>query len=213
MSMPKHVADPALTGCVIEPMDATACERYLAWLLGEPRAGPPTDATNLPWALAHCDDGVTWGRYDGHQATWLFGNEVEPEVSPPLRRETLQELRVFGEPGEVLIWRAEERLRGRALGDTPSDRLDESNPLRPYDESRILRGDHVHATYENGFTRIADHRTGAEQVVPAVVTPDGLQARRARLSVRHYFQQDTESGAVRIAVTRLVDLTIEETRR
>jgi CRISPR-associated protein (TIGR03984 family) len=212
--MTNDATDSAIAACVIKPIDAMACERYFAWLLGEPQAAPAEDATNLVWALAHCDDGVTWGRYDQAQATWHFASAVEPDVSPPLRRETLQELRIFGEPGEILIWRSDAALHGRVLRDTepPPDQLDESDPLRPDDESRILRGDLVPTAYENGFSRIADRGTGSEQVLPAVVTPDGLRARRARLGVRHYFQQDTESGTVRIAVTRLVNLTIEETR-
>ncbi len=212
MNLP--TADPfsPIAGCLIEPLDAAACERYVAWLLGEPGSAPPGGAAGLSWALAHCDGGVTWGRYDAEAATWRLGHNVAPAVSPPIRRQALQELRVFGQPREVLIWRTDSGLRGRTLRETdpPAGRSDTSDPLRPADESRILRGDQVRATCEHGFTHVAD-RAGAEQVLPVVVTDDGLQARRARLAVRHYFEPDPESGAVRIAASRLVKLTAEET--
>ncbi len=211
MSMRTFTAATSVAGYEVGPLDEAVCDGYLAWLLGEQGAAPPSHATDLAWMLAHSDDGVTWGRCDQDAKTWILGHETAPEVSPPVRRETLQELRLFGDSAEVLIWRGEEGWRGRVLRDTepPTDRSDESNPLRPSDEHRILRGDHVVATCERGFTRVSD-RTGAEQVLPIVVSRNGLQARRARIHVRHYWEQDVVNGAVRIAATRLVKLTGEE---
>jgi len=189
-------------------LNAETCERYLDWLLAKDAVAAPEGATGLDRALAHCDDGVTWGRFDASAKVWRLGNQAAPEVSPPLRLETLQELRLFGEAGEVLIWRTEEGPRGRSLreGPRPADGSDDSDPLRPMDESRILRGDRVVEQYRYGFTQIGD-RAGAAQVVPLEVTAEQLQERRLRLQVRHYYEQDPESGAVRIAATRLVTLT------
>ncbi|HDH26706.1 MAG TPA: hypothetical protein ENH00_11040 [Actinobacteria bacterium] len=165
---------------------------------------------SFKWALAHCDDGVTWGTFDTDLSSWRLGSEVVPDVSPPIREQTIQELRLFGETGEVLIWRTEEGLRGRILHELipPADRTDEMDPLRPSDEARILRGDSVRGGSEPGFTRVVD-RTGAEQVIPADTTAEQLRKRRVRLQVRHYWEQDPESGAVRIAATRLLKLTTE----
>ena len=199
----------ALTGCHLEALDAAECARHLAWLLGEKEATEPERATGLVWALAHCDDGVTWGRYNAAAKVWRLGNQVAPEVSPPIRPETLQELRLFGETSEVLIWRIDAALRGRILRETdpPADRSDRSNPLRPSpDETRILHGDHVVAQCEHDFSHIGD-RTGAEQVLPFAVTDEHLRITRVRLQVRHYYESDAETGAVRIAATRLVKLT------
>jgi len=151
---------------------------------------------------------VTWGRYDAAAKAWRLGSHVAPEVSPPIRSETLQELRLFGEGGEVLIWRTDAGLRGRVLYETDpaADRDDESNPLRPSDEPRILRGGFILAQYENGFTHIGDG-TGAEQVLPLAASHEQLRAAQVRLDVRHYFEVDAETGAVRISATRLVGLT------
>jgi CRISPR-associated protein (TIGR03984 family) len=203
MSLPTTLPTPDLAGCDLRPLDAADCDRHLAWLLGEP-ADPPDGAADFRWALAHCDDGVTWGVYEQQARSWRLGSEVVAAVSPTIRRESLQELRLFGELAEVLIWRTDEGLSGRLL----RDRGDAPEALRPFDESRILRGDSASAC-RDGFSHVAD-RAGAEQVVPLVVTDDDLQARRARLAVRHYCEQDAETGAVRIAATRLVSLRKEE---
>jgi len=190
------------------PLDSAACQQYLAWLLGEKEATEPKGATGLVWALAHSDDGVTWGRHDTSAKVWRLGNQAVPEVSPHIRPEALQELRLFGEAGEVLIWRTDAGLRGRMLLDAASgaDRSNDSDSLRASDESRILRGDHVIQQCEHGFSHVGD-RTGAEQVLPLDVTKEQLQAAQVRLEVRHYYESDADTGAVRIAATRLVTLT------
>lgn len=199
---------PDLAGWNLCPLDETACERFLAWLLGVPGVGSPTDTPELAGALAHGDHGVTWGRYDAMAQVWRLGSQVAPQVSPAICRETLQELRLFGASGEVLIWRTETGLRGRVLRDTDpaADAGDETNPLRPSCESRLLRGDSVVAPCAHGFTHVRD-RKGAEQVLPLAVTAEQLKAGQVRLAVRHYYEQDAKSGAVRIAATRLVKVT------
>jgi len=201
-------ASPALAGCDLSTLDSTACRRYLAWLLGETGAGEPEEVRGLVWALAHCDAGVTWGRHDTSAKVWRLGNQAVPDVSPPIRPEALQELRLFGEAGEVLIWRTDAGLRGRMLLDSApgAARSNDADSLRPSDESRILRGDHVVQKCEHGFSHVGD-RTGAEQVLPLEVTKEQLQAAQVRLEVRHYYESDADTGAVRIAATRLVTLT------
>jgi CRISPR-associated protein (TIGR03984 family) len=199
----------ALAGCDLTPLDSVTCERYVSWLLGEGDAAATGVSPGLVWALAHCDDGVTWGTYDAGAKTWHLGNRVAPEVSPPIRSKTLQELRLFGEGGEVLIWRTDEGLQGRFLreAEPPIDRSDEANPLRPLDEPRILRGTLVLAECEHGFTHVGDG-AGAEQVLPLAVNKEQLRAAQVRLDVRHYYEVDEVIGAVRIAATRLVRLTV-----
>jgi len=198
----------ALAGFDPTPLESPACERYVSWLLGEENATAPEDASGLVWALAHCDDGVTWGRYDAAARAWRLGDQVAPEVSPPIRPATLQELRLFGERSEVLIWRTDAGLRGRVLSEAAptADRDDEANPLRPSDESRVLRGTLVVPECDHGFTRIGDG-AGAEQVLPLAASDEQLRAAQVSLDVRHYYEADAETGAVRIAATRLVRLT------
>lgn len=197
----------ALAGCDLRPLDSPTCERYVSWLVKENDAAPE-GATELVWALAHCDDGVTWGRYDSGVRAWRLGNQVAPEVSPPIRSETLQELRLFGEGGEVLIWRTDAGLQGRVLREASptADRSDEVNPHRPSDESRVLRGTRVVADCDHAFTHIGDG-TGAEQVLPLAANNEQLRDAKVRLDVRHYYEVDGGTGVIRIAVTRLVKLT------
>lgn len=199
-------ADRAREDCKIELLDSEACERYVSWLLGEESAADGADG--LAWALAHCDDGVTWGRYDVEGNTWVVGSDVAPGVSPPIRSQALQELRLFGERSEILIWRTDAGFRGRVLRETEpaTDRSDASNPVRLLDEPRVIRGAFVVARCGHGFTHIGD-AAGAEQVLPLAVNNELLRAAQVRLHVRHYYEADMKTGAVRIAATRLVRLT------
>jgi CRISPR-associated protein (TIGR03984 family) len=77
------------------------------------------------------------------------------------------------------------------------------------DESRILLGDRLLETPKGGFSRVGSP-TGAEQVVPVELSEDLFHESRwpLRLHVRHYLEADDETGAVRIAATRLVELEV-----
>jgi len=202
-----NVATPSIAGCSISPVDQAGCERVVAWLLGDKGSAPNNLGIGFAWALAHSDDGVTWGRFDEEAGRWRLGHDAVPEVSPPIRPEALQQLRVFGDGGEVLIWRTDDGLRGRLIKDAePGRPRDETDPLRPSDELRILRGDRVREDAGGDFTRVTD-ATGAEQVLPLALDEAQLRRRKVRLHVRHYWVQDEDNGTVRIAVTRLVRLT------
>lgn len=193
-------------GCIVEELDNGACKQYLNWLLGDSQATAEGERLPLDWALAHCDDGVTWGRYDADAKVWRLGNQVASDSSPPIRQDWLQELRLFGVQAEVLIWRSEDGLRGRVLRDGEAQASgNTSNPLRPSDEARIVRGRMVRRALDHDFTHVADI-TGAEQVLPLKVTQEQLQQGSVRLVVRHYFEQDPETGTVRVVATRLVRL-------
>jgi len=201
------MATPTIAGCNVVPIDRATCEQVVAWLLGRRGTVPEGLGAGFAWALAHSDDGVTWGHFDGEARHWRLGHDAVPDVSPPIRPEALQELRLFGDGGEVLIWRSDEGLRGRLLEDAKGDGApDDADPLRPSDELRIVRGDRIRADAGGGFTRVTD-QTGAEQVLPIVLDKAQLRQRKVRLHVRHYWAQNAEDGTVRIAVTRLVKLT------
>lgn len=193
----------SIAGCSIEPLDGTACAQLVAWLRGETDSAPELGVA-FAWVLAHADDGVTWGRFDREADRWRLGCDDVPKVSPPIRLDALQELRLFGDEAEVLIWRSDEGLRGRVLKDTNGDTPPKF--LRPSDEYRIVRGDRVRENTTGGFTWVTD-ATGAEQVLPLGVDEDQVRQHKVRLHVRHYWAQNEEDGTVRIAVTRLVKLT------
>jgi CRISPR-associated protein (TIGR03984 family) len=201
------MATTSIAGCRIAPINREDCEQVVAWLLGKRGSAPEDLGAGFAWVLAHSDDGVTWGRFDGEAGRWRLGHDAVPDVSPPIRPEALQELRLFGDGGEVMIWRSDEGLRGRLLEDAKGDSpRDEADPLRPSEELRIVRGDRIRADAGGGFTRVTD-ATGAEQVLPIALDDAHLRQHKVRLHVRHYWAQNAEDGTVRIAVTRLLKLT------
>ncbi|MGC8794096.1 MAG: type III-D CRISPR-associated protein Csx19 [Bryobacteraceae bacterium] len=197
-------ATRSLAGASFQALDRDACERLLKWLRGEGSA-PERTPEDLRWALAHSDDGVTWGRYERDRSRWLLSSQAAPRLSPSVRRDWLQQLRLFGPSAEVLMWRDGDALRGRVMRDDGRAIVE---ALRPSEESRILVGEYVVGELPDGFTHVGD-RAGLQQVLPLAVTKEDLQRRQARLKVRHYWQEDPETGAVRIAATRLVDVFIE----
>lgn len=186
--------------CCIRPLEDADCRRYLDWLTGS--GDKPDGADGVAWALAHLDDGVTWARLERETGAWASGHDVDPDVSPAIRAETLQELRLFGADREVLVWRTPAGLRGREVTESASNQ--EAVPT-PFDERRVLRGNQVRKVFEQGFTCVADG-AGAQQVLPMRVTDQQLRSQNVRLVVRHYFERDDQSGAVRVALTRLVAL-------
>lgn len=203
----------SIAGCSMAPIDQAGCEQIVAWLVGEGDSAPDNFGTGFAWALAHSDDGVTWGRFDEDAGRWWLGHNAVPEVSPPIRLGALQELRMFGDHGELLIWRSDQGLRGRFLQDSEgggnTHLRQDTDPFRPSEEGRLLRGDRIVGSAGGGFTRLTD-ATGAEQVLPISLDETQLRKREVRLHVRHYWAQDADDGTVRIAATRLVKLTTEE---
>lgn len=163
-----------------------------AWICED---APPVDVKGA-WLLAHCDEGVVWGRREGDR--WALSGSAFPHASPALTPRGVQQLRVFGEEGELLVWRHDGELRARWLAEHGGDA---SASMRPDDEERLLLGESRESV--GGFTMLED-ATGARQVVPLAQVEKG---KRPTLRVRHYFERDGESGAVRVAASRLVAVT------
>ncbi len=188
-----------IAGCRIEELGEEVCQQWLECILG--RKPAPEDLGTPAWVLCHCTDGVTWGAREGDK--WQLGSAVFPQISPLPSEANLLEMRVFSRLGEVLVWRTDRGLRGRILRDAEgSDGVDES--LKPHDEPRVLLAGRVISKRE-GFTHVA-HGAGGEQVLP--LAPPQMPASRAPyLHVRHYFARDEKTGCVRVAVTRLMEVT------
>jgi CRISPR-associated protein (TIGR03984 family) len=161
----------------------------------------------LKWLLAHADDGVIWGKVENRSL--LTSDTVAPEVSPPLRSETLQQARLFAEHAELLLWCDGDNqwharlIRQPADGETPTF-------TDAIDEPQLLWG--THGEHRNGFTLLRDGAQGLRHAVP-VELPLGQnhEAKPPRLWVRHYLQDD-ENGFTRIVASRLVDLKEEDTK-
>ena len=181
-------ANPKIAGVRITPMIAEQASIWLNWLTG---SGPPMETHGVRFALAHADSGLTWGYVDD-QRQWKLGSAVDPALCPVPMAKSLHELRLFGNTAEVLIWRGDNELRGRILADDGIV-FDFSAPLCPLNEGRRLRGEC--REMRDGFKRYVD-AGGAQHLAPESFPEE--------FSVRHYFEQDPETGAVRIAATRFV---------
>ena len=57
------------------------------------------------YLLAHAEDGVIWGKFENDKLK--TADIVFPEDCPKLRLLTLQQCRIFGESGEILLWKVE----------------------------------------------------------------------------------------------------------
>ena len=198
-------------GCTIQPVAVAACKALIAWVNGTGSA--IAEAANTDWLLAHCNDGVVWGRWDVQQNRWRLSTVQFPKygrVSPLLAEENLQQLRVFGSEREVLVWRTEGGFTGRVLIEGSGTVRQE---LQPKEEKHILVGDRLLAGPVDGFSLVGDAR-GSRHAVPLLCEEkdfkDGNRTRwPLRLTVRHYFTQNEDTGVVQIAASRLVKVMKE----
>ncbi len=162
------------------------------WLAGRMSEG-------MPWLLVHADDGVIWGRRQPDGSLLLSSDVFDfksryPAIAVELRAPTIQQARLFGKEGELLIWREGMRLRGRIIRDG------EAAPDTAWQEQHLLWGI-AHGQPVEGFTLLVEGKQGPQQAVPLAVS--GRQ--RAALTVRHYVAAD-EDGRAAIVLSRLVDL-------
>jgi hypothetical protein len=93
-----------LEGCTIEILDNVACQGYLSWVIDG--VEPSKSSKDIAWLLAHCHDGVTWGRINNDQS-WRTSSKFFPELCPYISESNLLEIRLFGIEREILIWRTE----------------------------------------------------------------------------------------------------------
>ncbi len=157
-------------------------------------------------ALIHLDDGVLWGRVDGDK---LCVPDANDDWTPKLRSVTVQQCRVFGDKGEVFIWReAEGRWRGRVVMEGGA------TEVAILEEPQILYGDTVHdgdkghelpaPPKKAGFTAIYEFKkgTGIRQIVPIEATDALGKDERVILTVCHYLIPD-DDGQARFYCSRL----------
>jgi CRISPR-associated protein (TIGR03984 family) len=174
----------------------------------------------LKWLLAHLDDGVVWGRIldAGPLAT---SDEVlkdmkqhdnltvkaDDNFTPPLRLETLQQARLFGEKAELLLWRdGDNELHARLIADV----TDTANTTWPqcFDEPQLLWGTHGIPANDD-FTLIWEGSQGMHQIIPIKLDVDGdnkiVKGKEPKLRVRHYLNKK-EEGEARMVASRLVGI-------
>lgn len=197
--MTTAIAPPRIVGASITPLNSEQASNWLNWING---GKPPNETYDMRFVLVHSDSGVTWGYLDDFKQ-WKLGAVVDPALCPVPKASSLHELRLIGPEAEVLIWRVDHNLQGRVLADD-GNVFDGRAPLRPMNQGRRLRynpKDDRPPVAQSGFKRYVD-AGGAQHLAPESFPEE--------FSVRHYFEQAPETGAVRIAATRLVAVTTVE---
>lgn len=150
----------------------------------------------MAFFLAHADDGVIWGQVVGGKLT-LAGDAI-PEVQVLLRPATLQQARLFGPAGELLLWRDNGKFRVRCIADG-AESPEHALPLETY----WLWGTQG-VKSAGGFQLLEEGAQGLRHAPPISALPGG---QRVALAVRHYLAYDAE-GRARISASRLYDLRI-----
>ncbi len=151
----------------------------------------------LDYLLAHADDGVTWGHFQ--QGSLITSACIQSDLCqyPRLQLETLQQCRIFGSKGEVLLWRVGNSWQARFVSDQDEKIV----------EKQILLGSHGRKHPDLGFTELWDGKQGLNHAVPCIglgIDDSGQLIDRIHLVVHHYFGYDNENGVARIVCSRLV---------
>lgn len=151
----------------------------------------------LTYLLAFAEDGVIWGKVDDQLA---LSSQAYPEEDkfPPLTPLTLQSLRLFGQNGEILLWREDGAFKARILEEGDGD------PSQYREYELLLWGA---AEKENApKPPFSLYREGAQGFLHA----PPVDFKRAALVARDYLDQDGESGQVYVRWSRLVGLVNKE---
>lgn len=171
----------------------------------------------LRYLLAHCEDGIIWGRFDEAGLACSGGVNLNPA--------RLQQARMFSGKAELLLWRVQSPagpgwnvrlVRDPVLGGPPAE-LDAGPPADAihlaFDELQILWGTGGYSV-EPGFTWLDEGRNGLRHCAPVPVASRAFghagndRARRpVRLRVRHYLKPDAE-GMYQVTLSRLAGLQI-----
>ncbi|MEM9220766.1 MAG: CRISPR-associated protein Csx19 [Cyanobacteria bacterium P01_F01_bin.150] len=167
-------------------------ETFQTWLQAQ------KESYGLTYLLAHADDGVIWGHF--RQGALMTSHEVLSQ-SPKLSPHTLQQCRLFGEAGELLIWKTRKGWHSRFIGNPDLE-------TKPIEEKQLLWGTHRVEDETAGFTVLRDGVQGLKHAVPLIGinrnNNDELTS-PVRLIVRHYITYDRD-GLAQIQLSRLVTL-------
>jgi CRISPR-associated protein (TIGR03984 family) len=151
--------------------------------------------------LAHCDGGVVWGRVENGALILSPGGEAL------LTAAMLQEARLFGEAGELHVWRVgDAAFRACELRDDVAATQEECAYAQAFDESQVLWGDHC-VRVDNGFSLMADGAQGLRHWAPVTLSDAKKGGRRLRLRVRSYVACGDDS-VMQVAATRLVNVEV-----
>lgn len=199
----------------IEPA-AISLTTYTPGQIGEnPKAWLEKQAQDGMTLLAHADDGVIWGKVMG---TEIVLPNIPDFVQAELRPITLQMARLFNEETELFLWRAGEgvwqarQVTDLAVGSQGGD----EGFASAFDEQQVLWGTGI-VGFDGEFSLAEDGEEGFHHA-PPVRQPEGLFGsherlrgeRKLRLNVRHYLAEDEHTGWLRVALSRLIGVGMEE---
>lgn len=170
------------------------------------------------YLLSFHDDGVVWGKVERNV---LQTSNFAGSPSPEFRSSTLQELRLFGENGQLHIWRIGENEFNASLAIDGA--AGEYEFLQ--DENQVLWGTYFDGG-NNDFMIVRDGEEGLKHAFPKVIDDDvfkvkddkgnvvkdkkgkDVRKRPLRLHVKHYIEYDND-GCARIAFSCLVNVSVE----
>ena len=173
---------PGLTVSEATPSPGTDVLSFLAGRL-------PDEADYF--LLSYHDDGVIWGLLVGN--TLALSSEAFSEVAVSLRAKTVQQLRFFGEAGELLVWRTGAGFQGRVVTAAVDTAVGKDDY---HDEDYLLWGTNI--SEKNEFTLLQEGARGLLHAPPGT-------GETARLKVRHYIQYD-EVGQAHYTLSRVLYL-------
>lgn len=149
----------------------------------------------LDTLLAFADDGVIWGKLE--QGQWILSGKVFPAVEVALRSETLREVHLFSQKGELLMWRSTSGFSYRFIG----------GKEEPHGEENVIEGVFrlwgIGKSVNNGFTLMEEGQQGFLHAPPVA---NALEC-KAQLRVRHYIAYD-DDGQASVMYSRLVALEV-----
>jgi CRISPR-associated protein (TIGR03984 family) len=171
-----------------------------------------TENYYLPYLLAHTEDGVIWGRFDIQTRSFEISKQLFPEYDfPNLRLSTLLQCHIFGEAGEVLLWKSNKKWCARLILQSKVSKLLQHQQIGVIPENQILWG--TQGKTRDNFTLLSDGSQGLKHAVPISVEEsyfdkDKKEYRPVRLELHHYFCYEKD-GIARIFVSRLVSIKKE----
>lgn len=151
---------------------------------------------NLQYLLAHADDGINWGIVDNGQIT--VSHDCYPDHAPQLRPATLQQVRLFGDGGELYLWRVDDQWCGRFLDGKRDHEAD------TYSTTYLLWGtseDTRQKPDDERFILLADGEEGLRHAPPRLKDFDA-NSHYLALKVLHYIAYDGD-GQAHVAASRL----------
>lgn len=175
-------------GAEITPLADT--EIVLQWLLDEKLS---ESSTAHYFGVLQCSDAFVWGLWDNNSWKWAY--EAAPNQIRKPCRATLMEARIFSDDEEILLWRTgnfdDEKFCGRTVKD-----LEDCEPDYKPIEQR--------AKFVGTGTRVGDFVVRVQSGGAVTVTPPGNE-----IIMKQYLQEDEDTGALRIALTRFVNISGE----